>query len=205
VLHAEPSSPVSIDLSSSNVNEGILDGATNNLLTLSFDDSNWDVPQTVTVTGVDDAIEDGDVDYEIITSSIVSLDAGYLGIDPTDVSVTNIDDEVPSTNSNNLYVYDIRFDSKRGGKDWRAVVEIRDIDGNAVEGVTLKVDFSGTTYTLTTDSNGIARTSWERNLADGDYLADAYDLALEGFAWNPLLDLEFDSDGDGNPDDLLIV
>ena len=51
----------------------------------------------------------------------------------------------------------------------------------------------------------IARTSWERNLAEDNYYADAYDLALAGFVWNPFLDLEDDSDGDGKPDDLLLV
>ena len=51
-----------------------------------------------------------------------------------------------------------------------------------------------------------ARTSWERNLASGAYYVDAYDLALEGFVWNPFsLDLEDDSDNDGKPDDLLTV
>ena len=57
------------------------------------------------------------------------------------------------------------------------MVEVRDADGNAVEGETLKVDFAGTTYELTTDSSGIAHTDWHKDLASGDYYADAYDLA----------------------------
>ncbi len=83
---------------------------------------------------------------------------------------------------------------------------MRNIDGNAVAGMKLKVDFAGTTYTLTTDSNGIACTSWKRNLSSGAYYADAYDLVLEGFIWSPFdIDHEDDSNGDGNPDDLLVV
>ena len=106
-----------------------------------------------------------------------------------------------------IYVFDIRFDSKRGGKDWRAVIEVRDVDDNAVQGVTLKVDFAGTTYNLETDSSGIARTDWERNLASGDYYANAYDLALAGYSWDPfsIPFEEDDSDGDGKPDDVLTV
>ena len=73
-------------------------------------------------------------------------------------------------------------------------------------GVTLKVDFAGSTYTLTTDSNGIAHTSWIRNLGSGSHYADAYDLALAGYSWSPFaFDLEDDSDGDGKPDDVLVL
>lgn len=49
-------------------------------------------------------------------------------------------------------------------------------------------------------------SSWERYHASGDYYADAYDLALEGYAWDPFnLNLEDDSNGNGLPDDLLTV
>ena len=85
------------------------------------------------------------------------------------------------TSPNALNVSDISFDSKRGGKDWRAVFQIRsdsDADGQAsasddvAAGVTITVEFNGQTYTGTTDFNGIFRTSWNNNLADGDYYAN---------------------------------
>ncbi|KKK98325.1 hypothetical protein LCGC14_2643890, partial [marine sediment metagenome] len=60
---------------------------------LAFDSTNWNVPQTVTVTGVDDAIVDGDIPYAIITAPAVSGDQGYNGLDADDVSVTNLDDD----------------------------------------------------------------------------------------------------------------
>ena len=87
------------------------------------------------------------------------------------------------------------------------MVEIRSFESDApVEGVMLNVDFAGTTYSLETDNNGIARTDWERNLTSGDYYADAYDLALAGYVWNPFaFDLEGDSDGDGKADNLLTL
>jgi len=213
VLHAEPSNPVTIDLSSSDQDEGVLAGATGNQLTLSFDASNWDIPQTVTVIGVDDAAEDGDIDYEIVTSSIVSLDAGYHGIDPPDVSVANIDDEEQSVSAFNLYVYDIRFESRRGGKDWRAVVEIRpdsnlngtgDAGDNPVAGVTIQVTFAGHTYSGVTDSSGVLRTAWHRKLGSGTHYANVVDLALTGYEWDSFLDREDDTDGNGLPDDVLV-
>ena len=73
-------------------------------------------------------------------------------------------------------------------------------------GVQITAAFAGQTYTGTTDANGIYRTSWKTNLSNGNYYANAVDLALTGFSWDPLaLDLEDDSDGDGLPDALLSV
>jgi hypothetical protein len=70
----------------------------------------------------------------------------------------------------------------------------------------MTVTFAGQTFTGTTDANGIFRTSWKTNIAKGSYYANAFDLALAGFIWNPLgLDLEDDSDGNGRPDALLSV
>ena len=49
--------------------------------------------QTVTVTGVDDTIVDGDVAYTIITAPALSTDPNYNGFDAPDVSVTNLDND----------------------------------------------------------------------------------------------------------------
>src|SRR5207248_8941259 len=56
---------------------------------LTFTPQNWNVPQTVTVTGVDDFIDEGDVPYTIVTAPATSADARYNGFDPSDVSVVN--------------------------------------------------------------------------------------------------------------------
>ncbi len=78
---------VTIDLSSSNPAEGTVDPAT-----LVFTEENWDEPQTVTVTGVDDAVLDGDIGYTIVTEPAIGGD--YTGLNAADVSVANLDDEV---------------------------------------------------------------------------------------------------------------
>ena len=57
--------------------------------------SNWNVPQTVTVTGVNDNLVDGNQLYTIITGAATSGDPAYNGVNPADVSVTNIDNETP--------------------------------------------------------------------------------------------------------------
>jgi hypothetical protein len=61
--------------------------------TLVFDASDWDRPQTVTVTGTDDAVSDGPQAYTVVTAPAVSADPAYDGLDPDDVSVTNLDDD----------------------------------------------------------------------------------------------------------------
>ena len=53
---------MTIGLSSSDPTEGTVAPAS-----LTFTTVNWNVPQTVTVTGVDDVLDDGDVAYTIVT------------------------------------------------------------------------------------------------------------------------------------------
>ena len=49
--------------------------------TLTFTEDNWDTPQTVTVTGVDDSNTDGHQDYDISLSATVSVDSSAINFD----------------------------------------------------------------------------------------------------------------------------
>jgi hypothetical protein len=51
------------------------------------------MPVTVTVKGIDDSVSDGPQSYKIITSPAVSTDPNYQGMDPDDVSCTNLDND----------------------------------------------------------------------------------------------------------------
>jgi Ca2+-binding RTX toxin-like protein len=86
VLNTQPTAPVTISLSSSNPAEGTV--AVQNL---TFTPNNWNQQQTVTVTGVSDNIADGSQTYSIITGAAVSTDSNYNNFNPSDVSVTNTD------------------------------------------------------------------------------------------------------------------
>lgn len=55
---------------------------------MTFTPTNWNTPQTVTITGVDDALVDGDVAYTIVIAAATSTDPEYDGLDADDVSVT---------------------------------------------------------------------------------------------------------------------
>jgi hypothetical protein len=88
VLKTKPTANVTVGLSSSNVKEGTVAPAS-----VTFTPANYNAPQTVTVTGVDDSLPDGNQPYKIITAPATSTDPTYNGVDPLDVNVTNIDDE----------------------------------------------------------------------------------------------------------------
>ena len=91
VLDAEPAADVTIDLSSSDLTEGTVSPTS-----LTFAPAGtgiWSTPQTVTVTGVDDFVDDGDIAYPIVTDAATSTDVDYSGINATDPSITNNDDE----------------------------------------------------------------------------------------------------------------
>ncbi|GBC61093.1 hypothetical protein DENIS_2053 [Desulfonema ishimotonii] len=91
VLDTEPTADVSINLYSDNTAEGTVSPAS-----LTFTAANWDTAQTVTLTGVDDAVSDGNVGYTALTATpTASTDPNYNVIDPDDVGVTNNDDDLP--------------------------------------------------------------------------------------------------------------
>ncbi len=74
----EPTADVTIALSSSDTSEGTVNPAS-----VTFTPANWDTPQTVTVTGVDDADTDRNVNYSIVTAAATSTDPDFDGLDPT--------------------------------------------------------------------------------------------------------------------------
>jgi hypothetical protein len=90
VLNASPAAGTSVrvPLDSSDPTEGTLSSTL-----LTFTTSNWNKPQVVTVTGVNDAIDDGDMPYTIITSPATSTDPAYRGMNASDVGLTNLDDD----------------------------------------------------------------------------------------------------------------
>ena len=87
-LSSQPTAQVAIAISSDNPAEGIA-----NQSSLTFDATNWNVAQTVTLVGIDDAVEDGNIPYNIVLANAVSTDSKYNGLDPADVSLINRDND----------------------------------------------------------------------------------------------------------------
>ena len=65
-----------VGVSSSNTAEGTVSPST-----ITFTENNWNTPQTVTVTGVDDSNTDGHQDYDISLSATVSVDSSAINFD----------------------------------------------------------------------------------------------------------------------------
>ncbi|MDB3976913.1 lamin tail domain-containing protein [Flavobacteriaceae bacterium] len=90
VLDTAPTSDVVLDVSSDYPGEVSFD-----LSQLTFIAANWDTPQTITITGLDDSDVDGDIDVTItVAVDDANSDATYAGISET-TTVTNEDNELP--------------------------------------------------------------------------------------------------------------
>jgi len=86
VLTAPPTSDVTIPVISADLTEGTVSTPV-----LTFTAGNWNVPQTVTVTGVGDGVFDGNVVYSVNVGASASSDLNYNGLPMQSVSVTNFD------------------------------------------------------------------------------------------------------------------
>ncbi|MEG3887172.1 Calx-beta domain-containing protein, partial [Microcoleus sp. herbarium19] len=89
-LRSQPTANVTIGLTSSNTAEGTVLPAN-----LTFNSTNWNAYQTVTITGADDLVADGNINYQIITAAATSTDTNYNNLNPADVAVTNTDNDTP--------------------------------------------------------------------------------------------------------------
>jgi len=120
---------------------------------LTFDSGNWNMSQTVTVTGVDDIQSDGDVAYTIITTA-TSDDLNYAGLDVDDVSVTNLDDDAAPT----MHVGDLDGIAEDLGKKWQVVITIlvHDAAHNPVANATVSGSWlAGASGTADCTTNGL--------------------------------------------------
>jgi hypothetical protein len=88
VLDKAPTADVTLNLASGNPAEAMIDKTS-----LTFTAENFDTPQTVTITGVDDAAADGHATVSIDFSASTSDDTTYDGLVPPSLSVVNLDDE----------------------------------------------------------------------------------------------------------------
>ena len=93
VLTSEPTDDVTIALLSDNASEGLVTDPAGKLLT--FTAGNWNQAQTVTVTGQDELVDDGDVSYNVDLTVSSAGDANYAGFGANSAGFTNADDDEP--------------------------------------------------------------------------------------------------------------
>jgi hypothetical protein len=93
-LTAQPSTLVTITMTipAGSESEGVFSANGSNSLDLVFDQTTWSEIRTVTIAGLDDAINDGDQTYQLSIDT-VSADPVYAGMVIPAISVTNTDDD----------------------------------------------------------------------------------------------------------------
>jgi hypothetical protein len=92
VLNKAPTAGVIFFLQSTNPAEGTVAPSM-----LQFSADTWNVPQTVTVTGQQDMLADGNQPYAIVFEPAESSDMDYSGHLVNPVLLTNLDDEASPT------------------------------------------------------------------------------------------------------------
>ncbi len=134
-LDTPPTDVVTISLSSSDPSEGTVSAQS-----LVFTPSNWDIPQTVTVTGVNDSIVDGNISYSIQLQATSAGDPGYSGLVIPAVSLTNLDNDAPLvlfadsfevSEWNGLWVEDSQNDWFRSTQRATSGTRSAEVDGSA--------------------------------------------------------------------------
>jgi hypothetical protein len=87
VLEAKPSKDVKVNIIGLDTTEGTLSTST-----FTFTTTNWNKPQSVTVTGIDDSFPDGDATYDL-AFALETEDTTYAKLPPTKFAITNLGDE----------------------------------------------------------------------------------------------------------------
>ncbi len=203
----------------------VVDDDTPNSDPVAVDDSataQSDIAQVIDVLA-NDSDPDGDT-LVIISCDSVSLNGGTVVINPDqtlsytsasgftgqdsfsysisdgqgDPVTATVTVDVSETSSTKVFVNAISFQSRRGGKEWRAIYEVYDEFGAPVAGATITVTFAGESYAGNTDANGQFRSGWLR-LSSGTYEAEVTDVVFSNYTWDLALGWGEESD---DPDDL---
>ncbi len=87
-LTSQPSANVTVNAQSDRPSEGTIAPSS-----LTFTTENWATPQTITATGVNDAIDDGNQVYTVSWGATISADPAYAAIRPDGAGLANVDDD----------------------------------------------------------------------------------------------------------------
>jgi hypothetical protein len=143
-LTSAPRSPVTVTITTSDPTEG-----TPNVTTLTFDSTNWDIPQTITITGQDDNIVDGNITYTIDTTSS-SADTNFNGLLDSSTALTNLDNDVA-----NITISDVTVVEGNSG----TTTMLFTVSLSNASTSTITVDYNTTNGTATmgdNDYNGVS-------------------------------------------------
>ena len=152
-LNSKPNADVAVSCKSSDTSE-----ATVSPTNLTFTSTSWNTPQTVTITGINDDLLDGNINYSVEIGPAVSGDSSYQNNDPADKNLTNIDtdrDDDGDGISNEK--------EGNGDSDGDGIPDSQDIDS---------------------DNDGIPDSKEGSGDRDGDNIPDYQDYDPTGYLYN---------------------
>jgi len=179
VLDTQPLSDVVVAVSSADTSE-----ATVSAPTLTFTSGSWNVPQSVTVTGVDDTIDDGDQDTTVtIAVDDNNSDNAFDGLaDQTATATTTDNDDSASTPVTVGYSITVGYDDDLYG----ALLEAGDAFGDTSESFQRRAiaitDFYLGLLTSSADPVESAPDTSGPNTITSTYTAAEYDDWIAGTA-----------------------
>ena len=99
VLTSQPIADVNVALTGVDATEDSLSSSS-----LTFTSADWNKPQTVTVTGLDDGIIDGDITHTVTATTSSAGDANYNAGLTGSVQITNLDNDSVPVADDDAYV-----------------------------------------------------------------------------------------------------
>ncbi len=170
-LSYAPTANVIIPVATDDATEGTVSPAS-----LIFTPQNWFLSQTVLITGVDDALADGDVLYNVVFGAISSGDSTYNGSVPSTIAVTNSDNErvvnLTATDgiASEIGLNEGRFTVSHSGFTYLPLTVNYTVSGTALSGVdfetlsgsvTIPAGYTSATVTITPiDDNNVEGNEW---------------------------------------------
>ncbi len=89
-LASAPTASVTLPVASSDTTEALV-----SVPSVTFSAQNWNTPQQIVVTGVDDDVGDGAIGYAVTIGPAVSTDPFYAGRTAPPLALSNADDDTP--------------------------------------------------------------------------------------------------------------
>ncbi len=134
VLNTNPGTNVTVSLSSNNNREGTVSPSS-----VSFNSTNWNIPVIITVTGVDDFVQDGNINYTINVGSTTSLNLDYNGLTTQTVAIINNDNDTAGYTINLVNSYLVVSD----GGEIQSTIQVN-LNSQPTTNVTIPITSSDT-------------------------------------------------------------
>jgi|GEM_PF-788950 len=179
-LGAQPTSDVVIALSSSNTDEGTVSNS------ITITSANWNTPanNVVTVTGADDSVTDGAIEYTIVTGDVSSSDSAFDSLtadDVADVVMENQDNDpaciivtpvsTTTTESGGTAIVQFSLCTQPGSGDVTIPVGVTDDTEVSLSAESITIANSDWN---TPSANQITLTGVDDDYADGDVIYTLY-------------------------------